>query len=54
MKSNTKLTKRNLINKYKKIINSFNSSKTMEFIDIYFGNNAINTVELQQIVPITF
>ena len=52
IQSNTKLTKQNLIKKYKKIINSFNSSKTEEFIDIYFGNNAINTVELQQILPL--
>ena len=27
-------------------------SKTNEFIELYFGNNAINTTELQHILPI--
>jgi len=26
--------------------------KTNEFIELYFGNNAINTTELQNILPI--
>ena len=29
-----------------------NSDKTKEFIELYFGNNAINTTELKQIMPI--
>ena len=42
----------NLIKKYKQIIKSFNNKKTIEFIKIYFGNNAINTTELCKILPI--
>lgn len=41
-----------LIEKYKKIILSFEDNKTKEFIKIYFGNNAINTTELCKILPI--
>ena len=41
-----------LVQKYKKIINSFNNEKTGEFIKLYFGNNAINTTELCHIFPI--
>lgn len=41
-----------LKNKYKEIITSFTNIKTEEFIKIYFGNNAINTSELQHILPI--
>ena len=37
---------------YVDIINSFNSKKTQEFTKLYFGNNAINTTELQYILPI--
>ena len=31
---------------YNKIISSLNDKKTNEFINNYFGNNAINTTEL--------
>jgi len=41
-----------LIKKYKQIIKSFNNKKTIEFIKIYFGNNAMNTTELCKILPI--
>ena len=41
-----------LINKYKTIIESFKNNKTREFISIYFGNNAMNTIELCKILPI--
>jgi len=41
-----------LIDKYKLIFNSFNNKKTKEFIKLYFGNNAINTTELSNILPI--
>jgi len=37
---------------FKKIIASFGNPKTREFIRLYFGNNAINTTELQHILPI--
>lgn len=37
---------------YERIIKSFEDSKTKEFIKIYFGNNAINTTELQHLLPI--
>ena len=41
-----------LKNKYNKIIKSFNDVRTAEFIEMYFGNNAISTTELQYILPI--
>jgi adenine-specific DNA-methyltransferase len=34
------------------IINSFNDSRTLEFVNLYFENNAINTTELKHILPI--
>jgi adenine-specific DNA-methyltransferase len=37
---------------YEKIISSLENSKTIEFIKLYFGNNAINTTELAHILPI--
>ena len=40
-----------LIGMYKKIIMSFECEKTKKFIQLYFGNNAINTTELCTIVP---
>lgn len=49
--SNT-IPKEELIKKYKKIINSFKNKKTIQFIKIYFGNNAMNTTELCKILPI--
>jgi len=36
---------------YEKIISSLENPKTIEFIKLYFGNNAINTTELANIVP---
>jgi adenine-specific DNA-methyltransferase len=41
-----------LIAEYKKILLSLNDKRTIEFITIYFGNNAINTTELNNILPI--
>ena len=41
-----------LMVEYNKIICSLNDKKTSEFIYNYFGNNAINTTELNHIVPI--
>lgn len=46
------LSKEDLIQKYKTIIDSFKNKKTTEFIKLYFGNNAINTTELCKILPI--
>ena len=46
-----KIEKESLIKMYKKIIKSFENKKTGEFIKLYFGNNAINTTELCNIVP---
>ncbi len=37
---------------YEKIMLSFDNEKTTAFIDLYFGNNAINTTELKHILPI--
>tara|TARA_B110000305_G_scaffold106669_3_gene119977 strand:+ start:336 stop:1532 length:1197 start_codon:yes stop_codon:yes gene_type:complete len=41
-----------LIELYKKVINSFKDPRTTEFINLYFSNNAINTSELNYILPI--
>jgi adenine-specific DNA-methyltransferase len=46
------VSKELLIEKYNSIIKSFDNEKTKEFINIYFGNNAINTTELKYILPI--
>ena len=37
---------------YRKIMASFECKKTIEFIKLYFGNNAINTTELCEILPV--
>lgn len=52
IKPTGQMAKRTLLKKYRDIIKSFNSDKTKEFIELYFGNNAINTTELKQIMPI--
>lgn len=49
---NTKLNKNKLLKQYQKIIQSFDNDKTQEFIRFYFSNNAMNTTELQHILPI--
>jgi len=36
---------------YERIISSLENPRTIEFIKLYFGNNAINTTELAHIVP---
>ena len=46
------LSRNELIDKYNKIINSLKDKRTQEFIDVYFGNNAINTTELNSVLPI--
>jgi len=45
-------TKPELLQLYNKVIQSLNHEKTIEFINLYFGNNAINTTELNYILPI--
>ena len=45
-------TKEILLEKYNKIIQSFGNDKTRQFVDLYFGNNAINTTELKYVLPI--
>ena len=52
IKFNDKITKEDLIDKYEKIIKSFENPKTKEFIKIFFGNNAINIKELIYLLPI--
>ena len=47
-------TKPELLQLYNNIIGSLNHEKTSEFINLYFGNNAINTTELNYILPIYF
>lgn len=52
IKYNEDITNQDLIEKYKKIMKSFENSKTKEFIKIFFGNNAINIKELIYLLPI--
>jgi len=49
---NKDVTKRELMKKYKSLIKSFGDERTKEFVELYFGNNAINTTELKTILPI--
>ena len=51
-KSPESMTKKKLIASYKQIITSLQDNKTQRFIQLYFGNNAINTTELKHILPI--
>lgn len=50
--NNQNLTHDELIIAYKKVIESLNDVRTQTFIQIYFGNSAINTTELNYILPI--
>jgi hypothetical protein len=43
-----------LIELYQKIIRSFENPKTQDFVKHYFGNSAINSTELNTILPIYF
>ena len=52
VRSSIKLSKEELIKKYNLIMNSFNNDKTKEFIKLYCCNSAMNTHELQNILPI--
>ena len=46
------IEKDDLLKLYGKIMKSFNDDRTEQFIEYYFENNAINTSELQHILPI--
>ena len=48
------IKKDELIKMYNKVIKSLNDKRTQEFINLYFGNNAINTTELNYILPIYY
>jgi hypothetical protein len=48
----SKITDSELKEKYAKIVASFENEKTKKFIQLYFGNSAINTTELKYILPI--
>lgn len=52
IESKKDLPRDELILSYKKIICSLKDERTNEFIKNYFGNNAINTTELNYILPI--
>ena len=52
IKYNEDIANEDLIDKYEKIIKSFQNPKTKEFIKIFFGNNAINIKELLYLLPI--
>lgn len=49
---NTKIETSELRKKFEKIIESLEDKRTLEFIKLYFGNNAISTIELNNILPI--
>jgi adenine-specific DNA-methyltransferase len=46
------LSNEELVASYKKIIQSLQEKRTTDFIQLYFGNNAINTTELNYVLPI--
>jgi adenine-specific DNA-methyltransferase len=52
VKYNGDKTREELVLIYQKIVESLNMEKTQEFINIYFGNNAMNTTELNCMLPI--
>jgi len=52
IKSVNNLERNELLEKYNLIINSLKSKKTQNFVNLYFGNNAMNTKELGEVMPI--
>ena len=48
----TNLSNDKLLSIYQMLIQSFKNTKTLQFIQLYFQNNAINTNELRDILPI--
>jgi len=49
---NGEISKEELKEKYTMIINSFQNQNTERFIEICMGNNAMNTTELEYLLPI--
>ena len=47
-----KIDSSDAIARYRKVMKSFTDERTTEFIRVYFGNSAINTTELGNILPI--
>ena len=52
IKYTKKISKNELIKLYNKVIKSLENEKIKTFIELYFGNNSINTTELNYIIPI--
>jgi len=52
IESKEEMEKALLLEKYRIIIESLENDKTIEFVKLYFGNNAINTTELNYMLPI--
>jgi hypothetical protein len=52
IKPKKELPRDDLLILYNQIIYSLTNEKTEQFIKLYFGNNAINTTELREILPI--
>ena len=52
VKYNGEISDDELVKKYENIIKSLENIKTKEFVKLYFGNNAINTTELYEVLPI--
>ena len=52
VKYNGEISHDELVKKYENIIKSLENIKTKEFVKLYFGNNAINTTELCEVLPI--
>lgn len=50
--NNKNLNYKDELNLLKNIYKSFDNDKTKEFIELYFGNSAINATELKYILPI--
>jgi type I restriction-modification system DNA methylase subunit len=42
----------NVVDLYERVIRSLEDRRTKEFVKLYFGNSAINTKELSEIIPI--
>jgi hypothetical protein len=50
--SPTPINKSELLDLYKKIMESFQNPKTQQFIDLFLGNNGLSKTELETIFPI--
>ena len=52
IRSKEDMTREKILQSYETIIASFKDERTKKFVSLYFGNSAINTNELQHIIPI--